>query len=68
MKNDDTSIKRGSKNLFADLGYANAEMHLLKAGLVTRIRDIISESNLTQADAATVTVHRVEMAGSESSF
>ncbi|MGC9195870.1 MAG: helix-turn-helix domain-containing protein [Syntrophobacteraceae bacterium] len=53
MKNDDTSIKRGSKNLFADLGYANAETHLLKAGLVTRIRDIISESNLTQADAAT---------------
>ena len=36
---DDTSVKRGSKNLFADLGHADPETHLLKAGLVTRIRD-----------------------------
>lgn len=49
---DDTSIKRGSQNLFADLGYADPETHLLKAGLVTRIREIISESKLTQTDAA----------------
>lgn len=52
MKDDDSSIRRGSKNIFADLGYADAETHLLKAGLVTRIRDIISESKLTQTDAA----------------
>ena len=51
MKND-ISIKRGGKNLFADLGYADPETHLLKAGLVTRIRDIISESKLTQTEAA----------------
>lgn len=51
MKND-TTIIRGSKNLFADLGYADAETHLLKAGLVTRIHNIISASKLTQADAA----------------
>ena len=49
---DDISIRRGSKNLFADLGYADPETHLLKAGLVTRIRDIISESKLTQTEAA----------------
>ncbi len=49
---DDTSIKRGSKNLFADLGHADPETHLLKAGLVTRVRDIIKASELTQAEAA----------------
>ena len=49
---DDTNIVRGSKNLFADLGYADPETHLLKAGLVTRIRDIISTSKLTQTKAA----------------
>ena len=49
---DDTSIKRGSKNLYADLGYGDPETHVLKAGLVTRIRDIISESKLTQTEAA----------------
>ena len=50
--NDDTSIRRGSRNLFADLGYADPETHLLKAGLVTRIREIISESKLNQTEAA----------------
>ena len=49
---DDTSIKRGSQNLFADLGYADPETHLLKAGLVTRIREILSKAKLTQTDAA----------------
>lgn len=49
---DDSSIKRGSKNLFADLGHADPETHLLKAGLVTRIRDIIKAGKLTQAEAA----------------
>jgi predicted XRE-type DNA-binding protein len=50
--NDDTSIVRGSQNLFADLGYADPETHLLKAGLVTRLRAIISDSKLTQTEAA----------------
>ena len=49
---DDTSIKRGSQNLFADLGYADPETHLLQAGLVTRIREIIGESKLNQTEAA----------------
>lgn len=52
MMSDDTKIKRGRKNVFADLGYADPETHLLKAGLVTRLRDIISESKLTQVEAA----------------
>ena len=49
---DDTRIKRGSKNVFADLGHADPETHLLKAGLVTRIREIIGENNLTQSQSA----------------
>ena len=49
---DDTSIRRGTKNLFADLGYADPETHLLKAGLVTKIRAIISENSMTQTQAA----------------
>ena len=52
MMRGDTSIKRGSKKVFADLGYADPETHLLKAGLVTRIREIIGASKLTQVEAA----------------
>lgn len=43
---------RGTKNIFADLGYADADTHLLKAGLVNRIQDVISEHKLTQVKAA----------------
>ena len=49
---EDTKSKRGGKNVFADLGYADPETHLLKAGLVTRLREIISASKLTQVEAA----------------
>ena len=49
---EDTKIKRGGKNVFADLGYADPETHLLKAGLVTRLREIISASKLAQVEAA----------------
>ena len=49
---EDTKIKRGGNNVFADLGYADPETHLLKAGLVTRLRKIISASKLTQVEAA----------------
>ena len=50
--NDDEKITRGSRNIFADLGYADAQAHLLKAGLVTQIRELITEKKLTQAAAA----------------
>ena len=49
---EDTKIKRGGKNVFADLVYADPETHLLKAGLVTRLREIISASKLAQVEAA----------------
>jgi predicted XRE-type DNA-binding protein len=53
MKKDpDTRIKRGTKNVFADLGFPDAETHLLKAGLVTRIQGVITAQELTQVAAA----------------
>lgn len=51
-KQDDVRIERGSANVFADLGRPDAETHLLKAELVTRIDQIIRERRLTQARAA----------------
>ena len=48
----DTRIKRGTKNVFADLGFPDAETHLLKAELVTRIQGVITAQDLTQVAAA----------------
>lgn len=53
MKRDpDTRIKRGTRNVFADLGFPDAETHLLKAELVTRIQAVITAQELTQVAAA----------------
>lgn len=38
-----------SGNVFADLGFADAEEHLIKAGLVLKIDQIIRQRELTQA-------------------
>ena len=51
-KDIDSSIIRGSENIFSDLGYADAETHLLKAGLVSRIQEIINEQKMTQIAVA----------------
>ncbi|MBI3525731.1 MAG: XRE family transcriptional regulator [Betaproteobacteria bacterium] len=51
-KLSDNKIVRGTANIFADLGYADPETHLLKAGLVARIQGVINEQNLTQTAAA----------------
>ena len=47
-----SSIRRGTKNVFADLGFPDAETHLLKAELVTRIQGVITKQNLNQTAAA----------------
>ena len=39
-------------NVFADLDLANADEHLVKAGLVIRISRIVHQRGLTQAAAA----------------
>ena len=51
-ENDDSSIRRGSNNVFADLGYRDPETHLLKVQLVNRINEIVTEKQLTQVQAA----------------
>ena len=48
----DTVAVRGTGNIFADLGYADADTHLLKAGLVSRIHDVVIDQKLTQSEAA----------------
>lgn len=52
MKTDDVEIERGSGNVFADLGLPDADAHLLKAELVTRIDEIIRQRGLKQVEAA----------------
>src|SRR5262249_36068760 len=44
----------GSGNVFADVGLPDAELHLLKAEIVSRIDDILKERRLTQAAAARI--------------
>jgi len=46
------TVKRGSGNVFADLGFDNPEEEKLKAQLVREIRDIIKRRRLTQSKAA----------------
>jgi predicted XRE-type DNA-binding protein len=45
-------VKRGSGNVFADLGFASPDLALAEAELVNRIRDLIAQRKLTQAKAA----------------
>lgn len=45
-------VERGSGNVFADLGYPESEVHLLKAELVTRIERIICCQKLRQVKIA----------------
>ena len=52
MKTDNMKIERGSGNVFADLGLPDADAHLLKAELVTRIDEIIRQRGLKQVEAA----------------
>ncbi len=48
----DKGVRRGGGNVFADLGRPDAEAHLLKAELVSRIDEIIRGRRLTQARTA----------------
>ena len=52
MKMEETRIERGGGNVFEDLGYPDADAHLLKAELVTRIDGIIRQRGLKQIEAA----------------
>jgi predicted XRE-type DNA-binding protein len=50
--NTDEAVRHGTANLFADLGYADADAHLLKAELVRRVQHRIEARALTQVQAA----------------
>ncbi|MGH6886290.1 MAG: helix-turn-helix domain-containing protein [Geminicoccales bacterium] len=52
MATDNMKIERSSGNVFADLGFPDADAHLLKADLVTRIDEIVRRRRLTQAQVA----------------
>jgi len=47
-------IEKGSKNVYADLGVADAEEMLVKAQLATKIAEIIKLRKLTQMQASSV--------------
>ena len=51
----ETTIRRGSTNLFADLGYSDPDTHLLKAQLVNRMVGIVRDRKLTQTSVAQLT-------------
>ncbi|MEB3310859.1 MAG: helix-turn-helix transcriptional regulator [Snowella sp.] len=53
MKNDDLLIEESSGNIFADLGYANAEESLLKSNLAQAIVEVIEQQKLSDIDACT---------------
>ncbi len=44
-------VERGSDNIFADLGFADAETHLLKAEIVAELYRMTAERKLTQERA-----------------
>jgi predicted XRE-type DNA-binding protein len=49
-----TNVEKGSTNVYADLGYPDADVMLVKAQLVTKIREIIKAQGWTQQEAADV--------------
>jgi predicted XRE-type DNA-binding protein len=52
---DDSSIRRGTDNVFADLGYTDPNTHLLKAGLVREVMNVMRDRSMTQTDVAKAT-------------
>lgn len=52
MGNPDPTVERGSSNVFADLDFPDADAHLLKAELVSRIDGIVRQRGITQTEAA----------------
>ncbi len=51
-KKEALKMQAGSGNVFADLGLADAEEHLIKAKLAVKIDAIIHQRGLTQTAAA----------------
>lgn len=54
MSKESSDIRRGTSNIFADLGYSDPDTHLVKAQLIDRISIVIASKNLTQSSAAEI--------------
>ena len=52
LNTSEISVERGSGNVFTDLDLPDADTHLLKAAIVSRIDDIIRQRRTTEAEAA----------------
>lgn len=52
MSDTDVTVHEGAENVFADIGLPNAEAHLLKAQLVSRMLETMRDQGLTQVKAA----------------
>ena len=52
VNTSESSVERGSGNVFADLDLPDAESQLLKAELVSRVDDIGRQRGMTQAELA----------------
>ena len=52
MNISDTTVDRNSGNIFTDLGRPDADAHVVKAELMTRIDTIIRRRGITQLEAA----------------
>ena len=52
MESKEIAVERGIGNVFADLGFPDADAHLVKAELVSRIDDIVRDRGITQTEAA----------------
>ena len=52
MEPTNTTVERGSGNVFADLGLPDADAHLVKAELVSRIDAIVRQRGITQTECA----------------
>ncbi len=49
---DQALFEKSSGNVFADFGVPDADVHLVKADLVFKIRHLLRERGLTQTEAA----------------
>ncbi|SDL22399.1 Predicted DNA-binding protein, contains XRE-type HTH domain [Modicisalibacter muralis] len=47
-------IEQGSTNVYADIGFPDADEMFIKAQLVTKIGDIIKQRRLTQTQASVI--------------
>jgi len=54
-KRKPVGVIEGSGNVYADLGFRDAEAMKVKAGLVSKIQAILRQRGLTQTEAAEIT-------------